>query len=112
MADPGSPVDYSSPGEQLYTYPDIDESIQYPWREDEAALAQANYGVPAIDPRLYQDSFSAGSGDPGLVDGYALESEDEFDDSQIAHQTGYVDEMDDDDSEYEQSGSESDRYDN
>ncbi|KAF7712462.1 Uncharacterized protein PECH_004325 [Penicillium ucsense] len=107
MAGP-SPADYSSPAEQIYSYPDIDESIQYPWREDEIAPSQATHHVPAIDPRLYGDPFAQMQlEDPGQVNAFSYGTGEEPDDGQVAHQS-YVHGMDDDDLEYEQSGSASD----
>lgn len=55
-------MDYPDPGHlgaEDHAYPDIDESIHYPWQgEQQAAQADASLHS-VIDPRLYKDLFSA-----------------------------------------------------
>ncbi|KAJ5157041.1 uncharacterized protein N7482_008141 [Penicillium canariense] len=114
MADPDPPMDYTSPSGEAYVYPDIDEAIQYPWRENNAVAAQAQ-NVPAsvIDPRLYQSLFSQNAPENPeqeyLGDEAGLLSED----SQVSQPRLYADDMSNDDSDYEisEDGSESDEDD-
>jgi general transcription factor 3C polypeptide 3 (transcription factor C subunit 4) len=39
------------------TYPDIDETVQYPWQGSRQSFS---HEASAIDPRLYKDLFSGG----------------------------------------------------
>lgn len=107
MADPDYPMDYVSPSGEPYTYPDIDETIQYPWRDNDALAAQGNPTDPVIDPRLYQDLFSQNApGNPVHEDGDL--SEDSQDPPRQRQE--YADGMDDDESDYDFSQQGSGRY--
>lgn len=106
MADPDYPMDYVSPPAEPYTYPDIDETIQYPWRENDALAAQGN-ADPVIDPRLYQDLFSQNA--PGNAVHEAGDLSEDSQDSSPQRQE-YGDGMDDDESDYEFSQQGSGRY--
>ena len=52
--------DYDHPGyhppmdETLY--PDIDETVQYPWQENQQATADNSFDASLLDPRLYSDA--------------------------------------------------------
>lgn len=41
-------------------YPDLDDTVHYPWRDSQAPAADPPATSPMIDPRLYQD-FPTGS---------------------------------------------------
>ena len=90
MADPDFPVDYASSPGASYTYPDIDETIQYPWRENDTPTSRGNHAGTAIDPRLYQGLFSQNAPEDPIQE-----------DLQEAPRDRYADEMDDDESDYE-----------
>lgn len=107
MADPDIPMDYDSPPGESYTYPEIDETIQYPWRENDALAAQGNHADPVIDPRLYQDLFSQNA--PGNPVHEAGDLSEDSQESPHQHQE-YADGMDDDESDYEFSEDGSGRY--
>jgi hypothetical protein len=106
MADPDYPMDYVSPPGQAYTYPDIDETVQYPWRENDALATQGN-ADPVIDPRLYKDLFSQDA--PGNPVHEAGDLSEDSQDSPRQRQE-YADGMDDDESDYEFSQEGSGRY--
>ena len=51
--------EYSEPhpaGDEV-VYPDIDETLQYPWQGDQSAQHDSST-TSALDPRLYRDLFS------------------------------------------------------
>lgn len=50
-------------------YPDIDETMQYPWQGSQQAAADDTFDTSVLDPRLYGDSFPN-------ADQQALENED------------------------------------
>lgn len=56
MDDPEDVSHRDSPQEVMY--PDIDETMQYPWLGSRQASSQTAAIDPAIDPRLYGDTFS------------------------------------------------------
>lgn len=55
-------------------YPDIDESIHYPWQEEQQTIAE-NFSESMIDPRLYQGLTS--QNDELAVDQVQPEDEDQ-----------------------------------
>jgi general transcription factor 3C polypeptide 3 (transcription factor C subunit 4) len=60
---------------QESAYPDIDETMQYPWQGTQPAVAGESSLHSVIDPRLYKDLFSRGVSQlPGQQ---AMEYEDE-----------------------------------
>ena len=102
MADPDFPGDYGSSPGASYTYPDIDETIQYPWRENDTLTSQHNHAGTAIDPRLYQGLFSQNApADTTQEDYPAGEDGDVYEDLQEGRRDRYADGMDDDESDYE-----------
>lgn len=106
MADSDHPMDYVSPSEEPYTsYPDIDESVQYPWRENDALAAQGNPADPVIDPRLFQDLFAQNSPQRPVH-----EAGDVSDGSLASLQQDYADFLDDDESDFQLSEEGSARY--
>jgi general transcription factor 3C polypeptide 3 (transcription factor C subunit 4) len=46
------------PQSQESAYPDIDETMQYPWQGTQPAVAGESSLHSVIDPRLYKDLFS------------------------------------------------------
>jgi general transcription factor 3C polypeptide 3 (transcription factor C subunit 4) len=55
MADYDFPMDTSPPPEGS-AYPDIDETLHYPWQGSRQSTTD-NLPASVIDPRLYQDLF-------------------------------------------------------
>lgn len=51
--------DYDQPGYNPPTeetlYPDIDETVQYPWQENQQATTDNSFDASLLDPRLYSD---------------------------------------------------------
>lgn len=120
MADSDYPMDTSSPAE--YVYPDIDETVQYPWQSSQHTIT-GDIPDSVIDPRLYGGSLpEAGQGAPQTVaQGYYANDSDEENDSEegsgessdessqyppILNGAG----LSDDDSDFVNSGSDSERY--
>lgn len=93
MASSDYPMGSMSPTEDSI-YPDIDESLQYPWQGEQQPIAE-ELPEAVIDPRLYQGSFSQHhEPTPGQVEQY---EDDEADD--LEQYDGITDEVSDD-SEY------------
>lgn len=92
-------MDYGSPPEEPYTYPEIDEAVQYPWRENDALDAQDNPAEQVIDPRLYQDLFARNA-----PKGRVHEAGD------VSAGEDYADVIDDDESDFQLSEEGSARY--
>lgn len=55
MADYDFPMDTSPPAEGP-AYPDIDETLHYPWQGAQQSTTD-HHAALVIDPRLYQDLF-------------------------------------------------------
>lgn len=95
-------MDYASPPGASYAYPDIDETIQYPWRENDTVTGQGNHADSVIDPRLYQDLFPQNALGDSVQEDYPVdEAEDVSEDIQGSPRERYEDGMDDDESDYE-----------
>jgi len=56
MADYDFPMDTSPPPEEGAAYPDIDETLHYPWQDGRQSTIN-DLPASVIDPRLWQDSF-------------------------------------------------------
>jgi len=99
MASSDYPMGSMSPTEDS-VYPDIDESLQYPWQGEQRRIPE-ELPTAVIDPRLYQGSESQHHEPaPGQVE--------QFDDDQLDNLEQY-DGITDDDSDSEYNTDENDR---
>jgi general transcription factor 3C polypeptide 3 (transcription factor C subunit 4) len=71
------------PQSQESAYPDIDETMQYPWQGTQPAVAGESSLHSVIDPRLYKDLFSRNASQ--LPDQHAMDYEDEEDAEEYSH---------------------------
>lgn len=45
----------NAPAEEEVSYPDIDETVQYPWQSHQQAMSEDALDTSVLDPRLYRD---------------------------------------------------------
>lgn len=84
--DPPSDSEYlgQNPTDEIL-YPDIDETIQYPWQGSQQTTADDSFDTSVLDPRLYRDLFPSTSqyaGQQALEDDYNVEEFQDADDSE------------------------------
>lgn len=102
------------PPEQEVIYPDIDETILYPWQGNQPATQPESSTTSVLDPRLYKDLFASSAShltDQPVLDGDYDDEEGDADDVSFAsgerryHQ--FMDGDDSDDPSYDMSQEES-----
>lgn len=54
---PDPDPDYDDASTEEVMYPDIDETVQYPWQNTQHTATDNSLDTSVLDPRLYRDSM-------------------------------------------------------